>query len=140
MLDSKLLNRVQELTPVRIKRGLDTPWGRDDDAWFRSQQRRFRVRAPIPGEYPSSKPADYVAIEETVPGLRWRVQLRFADGAPAFVAAMTRLIAHAAHRDDAARAAFAIASLCPGQCITLAELTELTASYETAPPNGDAMN
>jgi hypothetical protein len=125
---------------VRLNRGLETPWGRDDDAWFiRNRQRRYRVRKPFPNEYPADEPpAAYVAIEEFASGLRRLRRLGFADCAPAWVAALTRLIAHAAHRDDAAQAAFEIAGMCPGQWITLAELTDLIAGYETA-RDGDAM-
>jgi hypothetical protein len=119
-------------TPAsKVNRGLETPWGRSDHAWFRVQQRRYRVRAPFPNEYPSSKPTDFVVVKQMAPGLRHRVRLRIAEGHPELATTMARLTAHAAHRDDAAQAAFDIADMCPGQCITLAELTELISSYET---------
>ena len=64
--------------PVCISFGDDTPWSRDDAAWFREHPHRsFRLRPVIPGEVPtaaakSGASQTHVLVRQMAPGYRDR--------------------------------------------------------------------
>jgi hypothetical protein len=136
------LRKTSQQTTVRVHPGRATPWGRNDDKWFRTHKRRaYRARQAFSGETdgrPFDPLTDRIVVHQVRPGARIRVRFGIADCAPDMFEIMDGLLARADQSEAAAHLLFDLATKHAGQLILPGELTEMIKLYETS--NGNAMN